>query len=311
MFDDGQDIKQLLIDRGLSKLDALYVDMSVSGMERVYLKNALLADNTESNDTIRAILSKFNICFEQDYKNLRLNNGRYNVIVTIPDFDKCEDFLYFLDDKAIPFVQDGDTFFIKCPDDHTSVIIDDYVSILNNNKIKENKMNKNKRSISDITNKTMSTKNIIKESKNSLSETKLGFSGISNLGVKQTNLFDINRLAELAGINEDFGIDDIDTTGVDDISVDAPIDDEFSIDTTDGMETGDISDVDIDSSVTTVPVSNSDAMSSILDNLNSIQLQLPDIRLSEYKSLMIKVDELNAQLKTMGASYLGERRLRK
>ena len=57
----------------------------------------------------------------------------------------------------------------------------------------------------------------------------------------------------------------------------------------------------------TVPT-QSEAMSQIEDALNSIQTSLADIRLSEYKSLVQKLQDLTNQAQMMGRDYLGERR---
>lgn len=54
----------------------------------------------------------------------------------------------------------------------------------------------------------------------------------------------------------------------------------------------------------------SDAMAQIEDALNSIQTGLADIRLSEYKSLIQKLQDLTNQAQMMGRDYLGERRKR-
>ena len=51
----------------------------------------------------------------------------------------------------------------------------------------------------------------------------------------------------------------------------------------------------------------SDAMAQIEDALNSIQTGLADIRLSEYKSLIQKLQDLTNQAQMMGRDYLGER----
>lgn len=56
----------------------------------------------------------------------------------------------------------------------------------------------------------------------------------------------------------------------------------------------------------------SDAMAQIEDALNNIQSGLADIRLSEYKSLIQKLQDLTNQAQMMGRDYLGEqRRLKK
>lgn len=51
----------------------------------------------------------------------------------------------------------------------------------------------------------------------------------------------------------------------------------------------------------------SDAMAQIEDSLNAIQAGLADIRLSEYKSLIQKLQDLTNQAQMMGRDYLGER----
>jgi hypothetical protein len=55
-------------------------------------------------------------------------------------------------------------------------------------------------------------------------------------------------------------------------------------------------------------VQQSDAFAQIEDNLNGIQRQLADIRLSEYKTLIKKLQDLTNQVQLMGRDYLGERR---
>jgi hypothetical protein len=52
----------------------------------------------------------------------------------------------------------------------------------------------------------------------------------------------------------------------------------------------------------------SPAMASIDDHLNNVQLQLPDIKMSEYKILVHKLQDLATQLQAMGRDYLGEKR---
>lgn len=54
--------------------------------------------------------------------------------------------------------------------------------------------------------------------------------------------------------------------------------------------------------------SQSEAMMTIEDSLNGIQAKLPEIRLSEYKSLVLKLQDLAMQVQNMGRDYLGERR---
>lgn len=374
MFDDGFDIIEALVSRGINRLDAKYVVYNINGVDKIYLENALLGNNTESDEILRNILNEYNIEFEPSFNNINLlsdsdpniKNG-FNISTSV-EKNKIDNLKNFLDDKKLKFMKDGDVFYIKCPDEQTSFMIDEYVSRLNKRKLKENIMGKNKRSIADIKNKISAVKpldpnlqlakqlqaknggsfnqgktkkadingrdskhkkdfrhfdeNVNNESE-IISEGKLGFSKMENLGIMTTNLIDLKRLANLSGLNEadldslgltpDAGADDqvapLNDIGVDDdLNNNMPMDASVTDPSGDfGNDMGDIDSVDS----TVVPVPNSDAMSTILDSLNSIQTLLPDIRLSEYKSLIIKVDELNSQLKTMGANYLSERRLRK
>ena len=55
----------------------------------------------------------------------------------------------------------------------------------------------------------------------------------------------------------------------------------------------------------------SPAMTEIDNHLNNVQLQLPDIKMSEYKILIHKLQDLTNQLQAMGRDYLGERRAMK
>jgi hypothetical protein len=57
-----------------------------------------------------------------------------------------------------------------------------------------------------------------------------------------------------------------------------------------------------------VAPTQSDAMAQIEDALNNIQTGLADIRLSEYKSLIKKLQDLTNQAQMMGRDYLGEMR---
>lgn len=59
--------------------------------------------------------------------------------------------------------------------------------------------------------------------------------------------------------------------------------------------------------VAPVMPTQSEAMGQIEDALNSIQAGLADIRLSEYKSLIQKLQDLTNQAQMMGRDYLGER----
>lgn len=49
----------------------------------------------------------------------------------------------------------------------------------------------------------------------------------------------------------------------------------------------------------------SDAMSEIQTSINAIQRRLSDIRMGEYRTLVKKLDDLQTQVRAMGADYLG------
>ena len=112
-----------------------------------------------------------------------------------------------------------------------------------------------------------------------------------SLTESQKEGFDNNKkLQELAGIVPSFSGEDVITT----------IPDEYM----DDMSTPSV-DANFDSvdGSTEVPVDNSEEYNQIQDFLNSIQSLMPDIRLCEYKPLMIKVQELNDQVKNMAKNY--------
>jgi hypothetical protein len=54
----------------------------------------------------------------------------------------------------------------------------------------------------------------------------------------------------------------------------------------------------------------SEAFSQIEDHLNGVQSMLGDVKLSEYKSLVKKLEDLAGQVRLMGRDYLGERRMK-
>jgi hypothetical protein len=70
---------------------------------------------------------------------------------------------------------------------------------------------------------------------------------------------------------------------------------------------GDLPPVNPEISSTSVPTV-SEAMGDIEDHLNNIQTKLSDIRLSEYKTLVRKLQDLTNQIQAMGKDYLGEQR---
>lgn len=112
-----------------------------------------------------------------------------------------------------------------------------------------------------------------------------------------------------------------------DAPMDAPIDmpaDDMSLPGDDAMDAPmDVpADAGIPGAIGTDPIdpvagmaavpTQSDAMAQIEDALNNIQTGLADIRLSEYKSLIQKLQDLTNQAQMMGRDYLGEqRRLKK
>lgn len=360
MFNNGFDFTKALIDRGLSILDAKYINYNVSGVDKIYLENCLLSDTSESDELLRGFLDQYDIDFEPKYDNISINdNGLtthgYNIKV-VTDNDK---FKHFLSDKRLLSKVDGNTYYIKCPDDHTAKIIDDYVNFLNKGNLKESAMaNKNKRTISDLQKKIGKVKprdpnhqlanqlNIknggyfdngntkrkdtegrgAKHKKSfrdrdfsldeeKLNESRLGFSSMDNIGngTMNSNLINFKELSRLSGINEDdisgLGLTN-DTDDMDNFSDTGSSVDFDNTDTDNNFGDTDMDQAPID--VTVMPANqNSEAMSAILDNLNSIQSYLPDIKLVEYKTLLIRVEELNDQLRSMASSYVSERKLRK
>jgi hypothetical protein len=108
----------------------------------------------------------------------------------------------------------------------------------------------------------------------------------------------------------DLGIDDmaIDGDDLDDVGLDDPAmaGDFADADAVDGM---DDMDMDMDLDTVDMPVTGSDASPAytlISDALASIQGSLPDVKISEYKTLIQRLEELTNQLRQVGQSYLGE-----
>jgi hypothetical protein len=111
--------------------------------------------------------------------------------------------------------------------------------------------------------------------------------------------------------------------------IDSGMDDEFGsslmgpdididIDDTPGMDP--VIDTDLDHAdddgvgkveIAGQPSQPSPAMRMIDDHLNNVQLNLSEIKLSEYKTLIHKLQDLSNQLQSMGRGYLGERRAMK
>lgn len=278
MLKCGYDIISMLQDRGLSKWDAIYVLSNIDNDQIPYLINSLLSHNSESEDELRGILYQYGIDLEDEYYNCEILDGNdkffksygFNVKTEYQDF--LED---MFEEKSIPYTISNTNIYFYVPDDATLYMIDNFIS-------------EGKKKMTKYTN--ISTKRI--------DEKAIGFS----------NSIERRRLAQLAGIKEDFNFSDegdIETANpnvdMGDVSADAIGAPEIATD----VSVPPIVDQD-----TVVPVSNSEAMNFILDSLNSIQAQLPDVRLSEYKTLVIKVNDLASQVKAMGGSYLSERRMK-
>jgi hypothetical protein len=149
----------------------------------------------------------------------------------------------------------------------------------------------------------------------------------------------LNRLQQLAGVRgstrsvaEDFGDDEIevaddfgddfggfadDNIGVegDDFGTDNDFgnDTQFADDDMGGDLAGDSFGGELEGPAPLVapnqiaPV-ESQAYTCILGYLNDVQTSLGDVKLSEYKSLVKKLEDLTMQVRGMGRDYLGERR---
>jgi len=75
---------------------------------------------------------------------------------------------------------------------------------------------------------------------------------------------------------------------------------------------GDIPGLGVGANVPGMMPTDSQAYTEIQDHLNNIQNSLGDVKLSEYRSLLAKLDALSSQIRSMGRDYLGEaRRLKK
>lgn len=193
------------------------------------------------------------------------------------------------DDKA-QFIQDRISYsdlmeLMSCFDDDTE-----------ENKIKINQILSN----FGVKLTEMKYNYMMKASKNMMSkitESKVPYvekNGIVFLSLTEDQKLGFNqnkKLQELAGITPSFSDEDVITSIPDDYTDDANIavDEVTPIDVSDNTE---------------VPVDNSDEYNQIQDYLNSIQSLMPDIRLCEYKPLMIKVQELNDQVKNIAKNYL-------
>lgn len=168
------------------------------------------------------------------------------------------------------------------------------------------------------------------------------------LGMTRVDPIDMNRLRQLAGMKslpadagitetileddplepeievaDDFGDADLDLGG----DLDSPVDDAEDFGAEDGLDLdlgddtgldaepmdlggvpGDLPPVDDMMGGLDVMPTNSIAYDEILNNLNAVQATLGDVKLSEYKSILAKLDILADQIRSMGRDYLGERR---
>lgn len=276
MLKGGYDIISMLENRGLSRNDAIYINSVIKSSEIPFLINSLLSENTESEEELRYLLYEYGIDLEEKYKNCEILDEKdiyfkkYGFNVKSQYSNELNDLLEY---KNIPVLISGPNIYFTVPDDITLYMIDNFITE------KDDDMSK-----------------YTKISGSRLDEKVIGFS----------NDIERKRLAKLAGIKEDFGdfgITDDGAISADSID-DVPAIDDNQIDN----NVMDVTDVPVQSDV--VPTTNSEAMNSILDFLNSIQTQLPDVRLSEYKTLVIKVNDLANQVKSMGGSYLGERNMK-
>jgi len=113
------------------------------------------------------------------------------------------------------------------------------------------------------------------------------------------------------------GIDDLalDSDDLDDVGLDDPAMAGDFADAVDMDDLGDdgIDDMDVDldmdaqgSGAVTMGSDSSPAYNLISDALASIQGSLPDVKISEYKTLIQRLEELTNQLRQVGQSYLGE-----
>lgn len=276
MLKGGYDIVSMLEDRGLSRNDAIYINSVIEKDEIPYLINSLLSENTESEDELRGILYEYGIDLEEEYKNCFIlsENDKFH---TKYGFNVKSEYSPELNDllemKNIPYLIKNSDIYFTVPDDMTLYMIDNFIT-------------ERKQHMSKYT----------KISEARLNEKVLGFS----------NDIERRRLAKLAGLKEDYSDFNLDDDG----SMDAPV----SADTVDAPEVTDdiaVQDGGYVEPSDVVPSSNSEAMDSILDFFNSIQSLLPDVRLCEYKTLVIKSNELANQIKSMGGSYLSEHSERK
>lgn len=132
---------------------------------------------------------------------------------------------------------------------------------------------------------------------------------------------EVDQLADLE-VADDFDDADLGMDNEVDPSLDMPMDDgmgdEFAGDDLGGDldgdfagdmggVPGDLPPMGSDDAIGVVP-SDSEAYTQIQDHLNNIQNSLGDVKLSEYRSLIAKLEALAIQVRSMGRDYLGEAR---
>lgn len=118
---------------------------------------------------------------------------------------------------------------------------------------------------------------------------------------------DLGDLGDLEGAEPAVPMSGMDPDPTDDLENDLGLDGPASL-ASDPVNGGVPGDLPPAGGMDAMAAPQSDAMAQIEDALNGIQRQLADIRLSEYKTVMRKLQDLTNQVQMMGRDYLGERR---
>lgn len=309
------DVSDALVNRGLDPEIASQIEMHVKGTDLVNLINALQSNTSESTEQINDIIKKFGVSLnneepddnveedneylsdlfkgedvddlkflknsEHTLDNAAIRNAGFKYEATVP-YNKCDDLMDWLDDRGIQYLTNGKgEFDIKC---------DDREQLYKLNKF-----------LSKITNLDLLKSSKEKEPMRKVNE---GIMGLTPMGKINSP---INRLMELAGVRDSVipvSDDDEDTDVITTIPDDTTDIDPMSGDVGDDMG-GDVSPIDSDIDANTVtPEACSPAMNQISDYLNNIQNAIPDIKMAEYKTLIIKIRDLADQVSSMGKGYL-------
>lgn len=267
----GYNIVDLLVHRGLSKPDAIYVDNEISEDRLPYLINSLVSESNESEELLRGILYEYGIDLEDTFDNVEILDDKnplrivHGLNVSTQKLDGVEELLFARD---IPYIVKGDTIFMCVPDDSTLYMIDNSI-----NNLKENKMSDN-----------------LNESTGLI----LGFS----------NEVERKRLLRDAGIKEDFG--DIspmdDANAIPSPDLDPPVDSDVNPEEYPQVDvvTDPVTDVE--------PAQNSEAMNTVQDCLTTIQQCIPDLKVSEFKTFILQLNDFALEAKQRGNSMISERR---